>query len=126
MQEIILQLCRQIHAYTKKHGIQKTECCLQATKMIEIDVVGNTINQMNSTYREEVLIKIIKDGRAMSVLNSSFDFMSISKVIDECIVALDFVESDEYEDISDGPLIRSFSDGEQFVNPITILELAQK
>lgn len=117
---MMLKLCRQIHAYTKKQGIQKTESCLQASKMIEIDVIGNTIKQMNSTYREEVLIKIIKDGRAMSVLNSSFDFMTISKAIDECIVALDFVEPDKYEDISAGPIMRSFFDGEKVVTPITI------
>ena len=126
MQEMMLKLCRQIHAYTKKQVIQKTESCLQASKMIEIDVIGNTIKQMNSTYREEVLIKIIKDGRAMSVLNSSFDFMTISKAIDECIVALDFVEPDKYEDISAGPIMRSFFDGEKVVTPITILELAKK
>jgi predicted Zn-dependent protease len=121
----MIALCREALDYATHNGVEKAECYLQLSKVTEVDIIGGVLSQMNSIYREEVLVRIIKDQRSVSSLISSFNFDCIAKAVDECIGAVEYVEPDAYEDISDGPLKYFYTDRDSAIDPKSLVLLAQ-
>ena len=88
-----------------KAGADKASCTASSGRKDEFNVEAGKFSLMRTLYKDELSLKVIKDGRKGTMSVNKLDKDSVNKAVEECVALAASAAQDEAEDIA--PLVEN-------------------